>query len=66
LFSTEWNLRKTIGKEVCNRGLGLSDEGGCKPQKKEQMSGTNLHVFTLRFLALKKSVFSLFQGQNFF
>ena len=29
------------------------------------MSGPDLHVFTLKFLALKKLFFSLFQGQNF-
>ena len=31
---------------------------GCKsPQIREQMSGPDLHVFTLKFLALKKLVF---------
>ena len=32
------------------------------PQIREQMSGPDIHVFTLNFLALKKSVFSCFRG----
>ena len=35
-------------------------------QIREQMSGPDLHVFTLKFLALKKPVFSLFRGQKIF
>jgi hypothetical protein len=29
------------------------------------MSGPDLHVFTLKFLALKRRVFLLFRGQKF-
>ena len=32
--------------------------GDCSPQIREQMSCPDLHVFTLKFLALKKPVFS--------
>ena len=35
-------------------------------QIREQMSGPDLYVFTLKFLALKKQFFSLFRGQKFF
>ena len=31
----------------------------CQAQIREQMSGTDLHVFTLKFLALKKLVFPM-------
>ena len=31
---------------------------------REQMSGPDLHVFTLKFLAPQKSVFSCFRGQK--
>ena len=34
------------------------------PQIREQMSGPDLHVFTLNFLALKQLFFSLFCGQK--
>ena len=37
-----------------------------KAQIREQMSGPDLHVFTLKFLALKNLVFSLSWGQKFF
>ena len=30
------------------------------------MSGPDLHVFTLKFLAIKKLFFSFFRGQKFF
>ena len=30
------------------------------------MSGPDLHVFKLEFLALKKLFFSIFRGQNFY
>ena len=33
-----------------------------EPQIREQMSGLDLHVFTLKFLALKKLVFFHFFG----
>ena len=33
-------------------------------QIREQMSGPDLHVFTLKFLALKKVFFSCFRGQK--
>ena len=36
------------------------------PQIREQMSGPDIHVFTLKFLALKKQFFSLFRCQKFF
>ena len=36
-----------------------------KPQIREQMSGSNLHVFTLKFLALKICCcFFIFPGQK--
>ena len=35
-----------------------------QPQIREQMSGPDLHVFTLKFLALKKWFFSCFWGQK--
>ena len=38
----------------------------CSPQIREQMSGPDLHVFTLKFLALKKVFFSCFRGQKKF
>ena len=37
-----------------------------KAQIRKKMSGPDLYVFTLKFLALKKRVFSLFRGQTFF
>ena len=37
-----------------------------KTQIREQMSGLDLYVFTLKFLALKKLFFSLVWGKNFF
>ena len=42
--------------------------GRIQPQIREQMSGPDLHVFTLKFLALKKTVFSPIKNtfQNFF
>ena len=41
-------------------------EAYMEAQIREQMSGPDLHVFTLKFLALKKLVFSLIRGQKFF
>ena len=35
-------------------------------QIREQMSGPDLHVFTVKFLALKKAIFSCFRGQKKF
>ena len=35
-------------------------------QIREQMSGPDLHVFTLKFLALKKPFFFTFSGSKFF
>ena len=47
--------------------LNLFQQGflgsGAKSQIREQMSGRDLHVCTLKFLALKKLVISLFRGQ---
>ena len=37
-----------------------------EPQIREQMSGSNLHVFTLKFLALKKIFFFYFFGVKYF
>ena len=37
-----------------------------KAQIRERMSGPDLHVFTLKFLALKKVVFFTFLGQFYF
>ena len=43
---------------------------GVDSQIREQMSGPDLHVFTLKFLTLKKVVFFMFSGSkknsNFF
>ena len=39
---------------------------GVDSQIREQMSGPDLHVFTLKFLALKKGFFSCFLGQKKF
>ena len=44
----------------------VSAHGGSLPQMREQMSGPDLHVFTLKFSALKNWFFSLFRGQKFF
>ena len=50
-------------KWISNSNLNFADYTA---QISEQMSGPDLHVFTLKFLALKKLGFSLFRGQNFF
>jgi hypothetical protein len=38
-------------------GIGNQNQGPFSAQIREQMSGPDLHVFTLKFLALKKPVF---------
>ena len=45
--------------QVVNKAvvLELQNNGAFYPQIREQMSGPDLHVFTLKFLALKKLVF---------
>ena len=53
------------GLAQLNNNSEIREAYNMEAQIREQMSGPDLHVFTLEFLALKNGlVFSLFSGSN--
>ena len=53
---------RDVGQGAFGRVFQAKVPGKCYTQIREQMSGPDLHVFTLKFLALKKNSFFHFFG----
>ena len=68
LVHTFFNVTTLVVSKLCWKGQPTTRGAERIPQIREQMSGLDLHVFTLKFLALKKPGFSPIKNtfQNFF